>query len=223
MMPVSLIHLRDSRILIGAVAIIIVIMLAIGAVAPAAMLTEGSLLTDEQMESLIPSAREQYEKADHFLDRGNYSVALRYLSKAFELQDDHAEMNFLLSQVATYRARQTFGKESMDNFELAEKALRANLRIKKLTFNNRQRTEKKLESIQDERDKVAERDNKRTEIGRQFIREQLVYRGVDLTPKQDKEETKGATSSASAPVPAPPAVTISPFMAPTAPGNADSK
>lgn len=186
----------------------------------AAMLTEHSYLTDEQKELLIPSAREKYDEAEKFADRGNYLVALKFLTEAFAEQDDHAEMNFLLANLATYRARQTFGKESVEHFETAEKALKANLKIKKLTFDNRQRTEKKLESLEEERDRVPERDNKRTEIGRVFIREQLIYRGIDLDAKKkqdEKEEKEAATSGASSTVPAPPTGGTSPFVAPSAP------
>ncbi|GAB4312963.1 MAG: hypothetical protein Kow0059_03870 [Candidatus Sumerlaeia bacterium] len=183
-----------------------------------AMITKESLLTDEQQERLLPAAREYYDKAAGFMDRGNYTACLKYLTLAFEQQEDSAGLNFLLAHLAINRARLSFGKESTEYYNLAEKALKANLKIKNLSFSDRQDTERKLKIVQEERDNVPARDSKRKEIGLQFIREQLIFRGVDLSQKKEAETVASTSSQPAAPATtsgAAPATAAAPFTAPT--------
>lgn len=127
------------------------------------------VLSNSEYDALPPRAQELFEIANLHADKVNYKAARETLAEAAALAPDHIAIQFLLLKTSRQAAETTYGDESLDNYDIANEALRRLTSNSALTPEQRLRAGRESERIREGMNGLRERDTRRLEDGFKFV------------------------------------------------------
>lgn len=134
-------------------------------------------LTEKSLARINQEARVHYDKSVYLADRILFREALDEAQKAIAADPGSVALRYFAIRFSDYLAKTTFGPSLINDnvnhgvdaskyYDVAIENLDAILQMPKITNRQRARTAYDLQRVKKKRDEVAERDNKRRELGR---------------------------------------------------------
>ena len=180
------------------------------------------LLSASDVAKLKLEAKEHYLKAVDYMDHVYMDGAIEELRKAASADPDNVNLQFLIASLARKRGKmETIIEKSQKYYAIAENALLAIQKQEKLTRDQRAYLESALKAVKKEKATLAQRNQRRLEVGYKIIGEFLkeIGKGIETKPKETPTApTGGAVPVPSAPAaPLPPSPGLGPFGTGTSP------
>jgi hypothetical protein len=204
-------------------AVLLILMMLAAGMAVVSLALDFCCPPEKDLAKLKPEAKAHYDKAAYYLDHVNPEMAISELEKAVAINPEIISLDHFLVELALERARLKFAEESVRYYNIAEKAINEVIKNPKVSDSDRQEAQRKLQIIQSEREKVAERDARRYTVGKVIIKDKLeMLFPTTPTPTPTPmptipPPTPYVAPAPGAPPPAAPGAPVSPFAVATPP------
>jgi len=144
-------------------------------------------LTEEEVNDLGEEAREVYQKAQRYLDRIDYGMALGCFIQAKDLAAGHTGIRFEIGEIAKAEARKQMGEKAVELLRKAESAYTEIVAMEKIKQHEKKRAQTYLNKVKKLIASQAERDARREEIARKAY----LQRKKELSGDKGKGKEKG--------------------------------
>jgi len=151
-----------------------------------------NIMMGKHIRQLKPKAIDHYEAGAKYLDKVNEKKAIKEFELAAQLDTDHIPIRFLLAKLCAQRAELKSGVEAMNCLDKAQNALKEILEEKKILIEDIKRANNELAIVEYNKANLAQRDERRAEVGYKIIQERFAEIYPELTEegKKNKQEQR---------------------------------
>lgn len=153
--------------------------------------SEPYCITEKAEKKLSPEADAYYKKGTDALDHIDQDTAIECFEKALSINPENVDLQFAYTKLASRRARVKYGDDSTKLYRKVIAAFDEIIKNPRATKDQISRAKKQKDIIEKELSKVAERDERRKEVGIVIIKEKI----KEKTQGTESESETGGKSS----------------------------